>query len=87
MVYAWFFRISCDSGVSLIEASSNVKLFSLAHGRILWAGIWSARNHTIFVDVMPDWDSVFELILHRFSLWLNSAERNFYWTIMAYRFA
>jgi hypothetical protein len=73
--------------VSLIEASSNVKLFSLAHGRILWAGIWLARNHTIFVDVMPVWDSVFELILHRFSLWLKSAEKNFYWTIMAYRFA
>jgi hypothetical protein len=33
------------------------------------------------------WTSVFELILHRFSLWLKSAETNYSWTIMAYRFA
>jgi hypothetical protein len=51
-------------------------LFSLAHGTIMW-GILLARNPAIFEDVMPDWNSVSELILHHLSLWLKSAGRIF----------
>lgn len=50
-------------------------LFSLDHG-IMW-GIWLARNQAICEDVMPDWNSVSELILHHLSLWLKSAGRIF----------
>jgi hypothetical protein len=51
-------------------ASSNVKLFSLwimvSCGAFGWQEI-----KEICEDVMPDWNSVSELILHHLSLWLK----------------
>jgi hypothetical protein len=41
----------------------------LSYG-ILW-GIWNVRNDLVFKDKKPNWNKLFDIVLHRLALWFN----------------
>ena len=44
--------------------------FTISSYGILW-GIWNVRNDLVFKDKKPNWNKLFDIVLHRLALWFN----------------
>jgi hypothetical protein len=67
---------------SLLKESFIIRLaITMLSNGILW-GVCLAKNNSVFHNELMNWESIYDIILHRLALWLKLVDDNFIYTSM-----